>query len=133
MPLWRKLFVWLYYIEESETKAVLLSTCVWFVLGVYWTIDDRAQFHKSWKEYVDIENENNAKGFGQLVPILLLGMPFLQGLQTYSEQSREEEWLRSELKATETFFRGWERAHLMEEEESWRDRDMRREGYTLQP
>ncbi|RSL84625.1 hypothetical protein CEP52_016392 [Fusarium oligoseptatum] len=84
MPLWRKLFVWLYYIEESETKAVLLSTCVWFVLGVYWTIDDRAQFHKSWKEYVDIENENNAKGFGQLVPILLLGMPFLQGLQTYS-------------------------------------------------
>ncbi|RTE84637.1 hypothetical protein BHE90_000762 [Fusarium euwallaceae] len=84
MPLWRKFFVWLYYIEESETKAVLLSTCVWFGLGVYWTIDDRAQFHKSWKEYVDIENENNAKGFGQLVPILLLGMPFLQGLQTYS-------------------------------------------------
>ncbi|RMJ20148.1 hypothetical protein CDV36_000151 [Fusarium kuroshium] len=68
----------------SYVSGARECTCVWFVLGVYWTIDDRAQFHKSWKEYVDIENENNAKGFGQLVPILLLGMPFLQGLQTYS-------------------------------------------------
>lgn len=84
MALWRKIFVWLYYIQESETQGVVLSTCVWFVLGLYWTIDDRKRFHKSWEGHVGIENENNAKGFGQLVPILLLGMPFLQGLQTYS-------------------------------------------------
>ncbi|EEU43529.1 uncharacterized protein NECHADRAFT_45252 [Fusarium vanettenii 77-13-4] len=42
------------------------------------------RFHELWKGRVDIDNENNAKGFGQLVPILLLGMPFLQALQTYS-------------------------------------------------
>ncbi|RSL51058.1 hypothetical protein CEP54_011598 [Fusarium duplospermum] len=91
VPLWRRILVWIYYIQESETRAVALSTCLWFGLGLYWTIDDRTRFHKSWEGYVDIEDENNAKGFGQLVPILLLGMPFLQGLQKYSEQSREEE------------------------------------------
>ncbi|UPK92870.1 hypothetical protein LCI18_003805 [Fusarium solani-melongenae] len=91
MPLWRKIFVWLWYIGESETRGVVLDTCIWFGLGVYWTIDDRKRFHKSWEGQVDIEKENNVKGFGQLVPILLLGMPFLQGLQTYCEKSREEE------------------------------------------
>lgn len=83
MPAWRKIFVWLYYIEESETKAVLVSTCIWYGLGLYWTLTDRKLFHESWQYDVDIGDENNIKGFGQLVPILLLGIPFLQGLQTY--------------------------------------------------
>ncbi|WAO92049.1 Hypothetical protein NCS54_00954100 [Fusarium falciforme] len=87
LPLWRRIIVWLYYIGSSETIDAISTSCIWFGLGLYWTFDERKRFHESWRALTDIVNEDDVKGFGQLMPILLLGMPFLQGLQTYSGKS----------------------------------------------
>ncbi|KAM5343400.1 hypothetical protein ACJ41O_011937 [Fusarium nematophilum] len=89
IPPWRKLFTWMYYFESSEAMNVLQDGFLWFGLGVYWTFDDRNSIHRWWKDSTDIEKESDVEGFGQLVPILLLGTPFLQALEMYCSQSRE--------------------------------------------
>lgn len=80
---WRKVFAWVWYVISSETLEVAVDGLLWFALGVYWTFDDRNTIHAEWQNYSDIDKENDVEGFGQLVPLLLLGLPFLQLLETY--------------------------------------------------
>jgi hypothetical protein len=83
ISLWRKGFAWVWYVGSSETLEVAVSGFLWFALGVYWTFYDRNTTHAEWEDYSDIGKENDVEGFGQLVPLLLLGLPFLQVLETY--------------------------------------------------
>ncbi|KAK3290517.1 uncharacterized protein B0H64DRAFT_412707 [Chaetomium fimeti] len=99
---WRKVFAWFWYVGSSETISIAVDGFLWFALGVYWTFDDRNSVHNEWKDYTDIGKENDVEGFGQLVPLLLLGLPFLQVLEMYSGQSRQvqrEEQEENELRA----------------------------------
>lgn len=83
IPPWRKVLVIIYYFISSETTDVFWDGFLWFGLGVYWVFDNRTSMHRGWKYSTNIADEDDIDGFGQLVPILLLGMPFLQALQTY--------------------------------------------------
>ncbi|RYP57024.1 hypothetical protein DL769_009750 [Monosporascus sp. CRB-8-3] len=88
---WRKVFAWFWYIISSETIAVVVDGYFWFALGLYWTFEDRNSVHRWLEDSTDIGKENDLEGFGQLVPILLLGVPFLQVLEMYcgSKSSRK--------------------------------------------
>ena len=79
---WRKPMVILWYVFRSETFTVALDGFLWFVLGVYWTMDDRRSMHSAFPGE-ESNKEDDIDGFGQLVPILLLGIPFAQVLQNY--------------------------------------------------
>jgi hypothetical protein len=81
-PWWKSVCTLPYYILTSETFQVLLDGFIWFALGVFWTFADRNDVHRYWRDISD--EEDDIEGFGQLVPILLLGVPLLQALETYS-------------------------------------------------
>ncbi|KAH6631316.1 hypothetical protein F5144DRAFT_570665 [Chaetomium tenue] len=108
----RKVFAWVWYVVSSETMEVAVDGFLWFALGVYWTFDDRNSMHRGWKDYSDIEKENDVEGFGQLVPLLLLGLPFLQILETYCAESREAQREHQELNAPEIGLREFSRTRL---------------------
>ncbi|KAF5005495.1 hypothetical protein FDECE_8073 [Fusarium decemcellulare] len=83
LPLWRKIFVYTYYFTSSEAIQVLIDGIMWFGLGVFWIFADRKSIHE-WQEVKEnFKEENDVEGFGQLVSILILGIPFLQALQAY--------------------------------------------------
>ncbi|KAF4462808.1 hypothetical protein FALBO_10376 [Fusarium albosuccineum] len=86
LPLWRKIFVYAYYFTSSEAIQVLIDGIMWFGLGVFWIFTDRKSIHE-WQEVKEnFKEENDVEGFGQLVSILILGIPFLQALQAYCGQ-----------------------------------------------
>lgn len=80
--LWWQVFAGLWYFLASETFEVFFDGFIWFGLGVWWTLDDRSQMHDFWGP-TESEKENSFEGFGQLLPLLLLGLPFIQVLSTY--------------------------------------------------
>ncbi|CEL04951.1 hypothetical protein ASPCAL06074 [Aspergillus calidoustus] len=82
LPLWRRLFNCVWYVLASETLDVLVGGIVWFSLGVWWIYYDRNYMY-SVSPAEESEKENIVDGFGQLVPLLVLGVPLLQAIHTY--------------------------------------------------
>jgi hypothetical protein len=83
LPLWRRVFIIVLYFVSSEIINLLLNGFIWFTVDLRATFDDRSQMHDSWGP-TESQKENSFEGFGQLLPLLLLGLPFLQVLETYS-------------------------------------------------
>ncbi|KAF4457134.1 hypothetical protein F53441_922 [Fusarium austroafricanum] len=81
---WRLIWVSIHYASNSEFLGVFIDGFMWFGLGVWWIQGDR----EAVQDWVGMDAESNIEGFGQLVPILILGAPFIQALQTYCEESR---------------------------------------------
>ncbi|KAH6857081.1 hypothetical protein B0I37DRAFT_369136 [Chaetomium sp. MPI-CAGE-AT-0009] len=102
---WRKVFAWFWYMLSSETIGIVVDGLIWFALGMYWTFDDRNSVHAQWKDSTDIEKEDDVEGFGQLVPLLLLALPFLQVLEVYCAQSRETQRKNQEVIELRAFTR----------------------------
>ncbi|KAF2428790.1 hypothetical protein EJ08DRAFT_699010 [Tothia fuscella] len=93
---WWSVFLLIWYTMSSEVLTFVVQI-VWFSLGVKWTLEDRVNGHSAMEqEEIDAENE---WGFAQLVPILLLLLPFLQLVQSYSAQ---KEKLRKKRAKTQT-------------------------------
>ena len=76
----RRTFLCVWYLLSSETEAILELTA-WFALGIYWTITDRISGHNV-MESAEKEQENTL-GFGQMVPLFLLALPFMQAIESY--------------------------------------------------
>ncbi len=93
LPLWKRIWVWVWYVEKSETLNFLTDGPGWFIFGVYSAFHDRqvAQDYfsdeKLWASEEERDKENDVEGFGQLMPLLLIGLPFLQVLQAYCGKS----------------------------------------------
>ncbi|CEI60438.1 hypothetical protein FVEN_g6573 [Fusarium venenatum] len=84
LPWWRLIWTSIHYAINSELLGVCIDGLLWFGLGIWWIQADRVEVQK----WVGMEAESDVEGFGQLVPILIVGAPFVQALQTYCEQSR---------------------------------------------
>ena len=82
-PCWRRMATIPFYLMTSEAIKVLQDGLLYFTLGIYWTFDDRISMHNGWRDYSNIADEDDIEGFGQLVPILLIGVPLIQALETY--------------------------------------------------
>ena len=71
----------------------LLDGVVWFALGIYWTVTDRAFIHDDFypngtptmsaKEWASL----GSFGFGQLMPLLLLLLPILTVIESWKSKS----------------------------------------------
>ncbi|KAH6900986.1 hypothetical protein BKA70DRAFT_1313396, partial [Coprinopsis sp. MPI-PUGE-AT-0042] len=82
---------WLLWMKEASEAISFLELTVYFALGVYWTVSDWVQGHKQME---DQGRGETTWGFGQLVPLFLLLIPFFQLVDSYSvnlEQRRREE------------------------------------------
>jgi hypothetical protein len=75
---WITLGLW--YLLRSE-PFILLYELAWFSAGLYYIINDRTYGHNLMLPE-DIDDEN-AISFGQLVPLLLLMLPFMAFIETY--------------------------------------------------
>jgi hypothetical protein len=70
--------LWHFFTSDFEFMGEMLA---WYALGLYWTFTDRRQGHahmtdgELWKE--------NHIGFGQLVPMLLIVLATLAGMEGY--------------------------------------------------
>lgn len=65
------------YVIASDAWSVLIIQSFWYVYGNWWIWSDRnyAQTY--------MEGEENKWGFGQLVPLLLIGLPLLSSVGNY--------------------------------------------------
>lgn len=94
LPPWKRFWVWVWYVQNSETLTFVLDGLVWLAYGVASAFIDRNEAHEYftkedlWASGEERDKENDVEGFGQLVPLLLIGLPFLQVLQTYCAESR---------------------------------------------
>ena len=88
-PPWKRCWVWVWYVQKSETLSFVLDGLVWLLLGAVSAFNDRKEAHEyftredMWASEDERDKEDDVEGFGQLVPLLLIGLPFLQVLQTY--------------------------------------------------
>jgi hypothetical protein len=70
--------LWYFFTSDFEFMLEMLA---WFVLGLYWTFTDRKEGHNH-MEHDEIWKENHI-GFGQLVPLLLIVLATLAGMEAY--------------------------------------------------
>lgn len=78
---WRKWTRWVWFFFASETLHVLMDGFVWFILGIVWIAGDLEYMTEAAPDVR--QKENDIEGFGQLVPLFLVGLPFLQVLTSY--------------------------------------------------
>jgi hypothetical protein len=77
----------LWHFLASEVVMVA-EICAWFGLGVYWVMSDRIIAH-GLMDASEIDKEDRM-GFGQLVPLILLVLPFMQLFESYSSRVGEQ-------------------------------------------
>jgi len=66
----------------------LLVVLGWGYANFVWTLQDRAEGRRLMKEYSNQEwNKENQMGFGQIVPLLLLMLPFMTFAAAYNGRS----------------------------------------------
>jgi len=84
----RETLRWAWYLLASETSD-FVESIAWFVLGVFWIWGDEQvrQGGHSIMDDGEREKEESIHGFGQLVPIVLLGIPLLQVFEAYAAHS----------------------------------------------
>lgn len=90
--------VWYFFSSETEN---VLEQIGWFIITVYWTAVDRAHGHTVLDEE-QIEHENEW-GFGQIVPLVLLLIPFLEFIESIeSTQEGKQDYQGQPLKGRAT-------------------------------
>ena len=76
----RKLVLGLWYMVQSEVFSLVFNL-LWIILGIVWTTTDRQLGEDAMTEKeTDVESEI---GFGQLVAIILLMLPFMAWFEGY--------------------------------------------------
>lgn len=70
--------VWDFFTSDFEFMLEMLA---WYILGLYWTFSDRKEGHKHMDD-AELWKENHI-GFGQLVPLLLIVLATLAGMEAY--------------------------------------------------
>ena len=86
----REMLRWTWYFIVSETLS-FIESFVWFGLGVFWIFgdgQDRPEGHSIMADG-EVKKENTIQGFGQLVPIVLLGIPLMQVFEAYASHSAD--------------------------------------------
>jgi hypothetical protein len=78
--IFRQPFMAFFHFFTSDTEF-MLEMVGWYALGLYWTFTDRSAGHK--KMHQDEIWMENHLGFGQLVPLLLLLLAILAGMEGY--------------------------------------------------
>jgi hypothetical protein len=86
--LWTRTFFAAWNLLASEFFAAV-ELIAWFVLGCIWIVQDRASGHDAMTSG-EVRAEDTL-GFGQLVPVLLLALPFIQLLQTYASKHADRD------------------------------------------
>lgn len=80
----------LLWLKETSESITFLELIAYFVLGVYWTVGQWSRGHSLMD---DGGRGETTWGFGQLVPLFLLLIPFFQLFDSYSghlEQKRRQ-------------------------------------------
>ncbi|TLS30353.1 hypothetical protein PpBr36_03211 [Pyricularia pennisetigena] len=80
----RRFFLAVWYMIASELWHIVELLC-WFGFGVFWLVQDRG-FGQSEMEEAQREKEQEV-GFGQLIPLILLVLPFMQLIEAYTRLS----------------------------------------------
>lgn len=86
----RETLRWAWYALASETSG-FIESMAWFGLGVFWIWgdeQDRPGGH-SIMDDGERKKEDAIQGFGQLVPIVLLGIPLMQAFEAYAAHSAD--------------------------------------------
>jgi hypothetical protein len=93
LPWFRRISAWFWYFGKSETLAFFTDGFLWFAYGTAAVFKDRKDAHEYfknnnvWASEDEVGKEDDIEGFGQLVPLLLVGVPLLQLLQIYCSKS----------------------------------------------
>ncbi|TLD31534.1 hypothetical protein PspLS_02520 [Pyricularia sp. CBS 133598] len=80
----RKFFLMIWYMIASELWHIVELLC-WFGFGIFWLVQDRGFGHDE-MEHAQEEKEQEV-GFGQLIPLILLVLPFMQLVEAYTRLS----------------------------------------------
>ncbi|OCL08074.1 hypothetical protein AOQ84DRAFT_407616 [Glonium stellatum] len=92
------LFFWLYWVVVGafrllwaflgSTFAEILQQIAWFIVGVVSVIGDRKWGHGVMSQWSETEAQTeDSLGFGQLVPLLLLVLPFMMMAEAYHDSA----------------------------------------------
>ena len=93
LPRYRRIWIWIWYLGKSETLQFLTDGLLWFAYGTAVVFIDRKKSHgyfennDVWASEEEKGKEDDIEGFGQLVALLLVGVPLLQVLQIYCGKS----------------------------------------------
>lgn len=72
---------WAFWVFFTSDFEFMLEMVAWYTIGLYWALNDRKDGHKH-MEAAEIWKENHI-GFGQLVPLLLILLATLAGMEGY--------------------------------------------------
>jgi hypothetical protein len=75
---WVALVIFWFFTSDLE---FMLEMVAWYIIGLFWTFSDRRDGHKHMEES-ELWKENHI-GFGQLVPLLLIVLGTLAGMEAY--------------------------------------------------
>lgn len=99
----RTAFLSLWYLLSSETFDVL-GQITWHVLGYYSLTTDRAWGHGAMVQ--SEKDEENNMGFGQLVPVCLLGLLLVQLLESMAGKKPSHTHQQWDINLLSSFFEG---------------------------
>lgn len=73
--------IWCFLASEFVS---ILEMIAWFALGINWTTTDRARAHDPTIMLPKEADDEESWGFGQLVPVILLLLPVVQFIESFS-------------------------------------------------